>query len=176
VLELACGTGYWTAAVADSVDSIHATDASTEVLEIARAKNLDPAKVSFATADAWNPAQPHGEFNAGLAAFWWSHVSLDRLRGFLERLHASLQPGARIVFADNRFVSGSSTPISRTDDLGNTYQVRRLDDDSTHEVLKNFPSSGQLRSALKPYAAHVDVREFEYFWSVVYQLKHDGCG
>jgi demethylmenaquinone methyltransferase/2-methoxy-6-polyprenyl-1,4-benzoquinol methylase len=33
-----------------------------------------------------------------------------------------------VVFIDNMFVPGNSTPLSRTDDRGNTYQQRSLDD------------------------------------------------
>src|SRR5687768_7252953 len=142
VLELACGTGFWTAAIADAADSIVATDASEEVLDVARAKGLDPTRVLFTSADAYHPMQPSHDFTAGLSAFWWSHVPRARLTAFHDSFHAAVRPGARIVFVDNRFVAGSSTPICRTDAEGNTYQLRHLPDGSTHEVLKNFPSLG----------------------------------
>ncbi|MFZ4766580.1 MAG: GrpB family protein [Roseimicrobium sp.] len=171
VIELACGTGYWTAAIADTADSIFATDASKEVLAIARAKQLDPARVSFARADAYHPAAPSSDYNAGLAVFWWSHIPRARLAGFLASFHAVLLPGARVVFADNRFVEGSNTPISRADADGNTYQLRRLDDGSTHEVLKNFPSAEELRRVLAPYAENIEVTTFGYFWCVTYEAK-----
>jgi hypothetical protein len=74
------------------------------------------------------------------AGCWWSHVPLQRLAGWLQTLHARLEPGARVVFLDNSFVQTSSTPISRCDEQGNTYQQRTLDDGSVHEVLKNFPT------------------------------------
>src|SRR6185436_11300113 len=73
VLEVACGTGYWTAAIADAALSITATDASEEVLEVARAKRLD-GRVTFRRADAWKAGELSCDFDAGLAAFWWSHV------------------------------------------------------------------------------------------------------
>jgi GrpB-like predicted nucleotidyltransferase (UPF0157 family)/2-polyprenyl-3-methyl-5-hydroxy-6-metoxy-1,4-benzoquinol methylase len=171
VLELACGTGFWTAAIADCADAIHATDASEEVLEIARAKQLHPARVTFALGDAYRPTAPTPDFDAGLAFFWWSHIPHARLAEFMMSFHAALKPGARVVFADNLFVSGSSTPISRMDAEGNTYQLRRLDDGSTHEVLKNFPSADELRSVLAPYADNIEVTIFEYFWCVTYEAK-----
>ena len=171
VLELACGTGFWTAAIADCADAIHATDASEEVLEIARAKQLDTTRAAFALGDAYHPAAPTPDFDAGLVFFWWSHVPRARLAEFLMSFHAALKPGARVVFADNRFVPGSSTPISRTDAEGNTYQLRRLDDGSTHEVLKNFPSADELRSVLAPYADNIEATIFEYFWCVTYEAK-----
>ena len=170
VFEAACGTGYWTAQIADTVESVFATDASGEVLEIARAKGLDPARVSFAKTDAYHPSLPRRDFDAGLAAFWWSHVSKARLAAFLDAFHAALLPGARVVFMDNRYVAGSSTPISRTDSESNTYQQRRLDDGSTHEVLKNFPSPDELRRVLAPHAGSVEVTTFEYFWCASYEL------
>jgi len=127
ILELACGTGYWTAAIAEVAESIYAIDASDEVLDIARAKRLDPNTVSFARGDAFSPPHDGGEFTAGFAGFWWSHIPLSQLASFLDTFHAALLPGARVVFTDNRYVPGSSTPISRTDDSGNTYQQRPLD-------------------------------------------------
>ena len=171
VLELACGTGYWTAAIADAAASILATDASEEVLEIARSKQLDPARVSLARADAFQPNPDRRDFTAGLAAFWWSHVPRARLASFLENFHSTLLPGARVVFADNRYVAGSSTPICRTDDEGNTFQRRLLDDGSSHEVLKNFPSAEELRGVIQPYADAIELAQFDYFWCITYDLK-----
>lgn len=171
VLELACGTGFWTAAIADCADSIHATDASEEVLEIARAKQLDPTRVTFARGDAYHPVAPRTDFDAGIAFFWWSHIPRARLSEFLNNFHSALPPGARVVFADNRFVPGSSTSISRTDAEGNTYQLRHLDDGSTHEVLKNFPTADELQRVLEPLVDNFDVATFDYFWCATYETK-----
>lgn len=169
VLELACGTGYWTEAIAGTAASVHATDASNEVLEIARSKQLDPAKVTFAPGDAYHPLPATHPFTAGFAGFWWSHVPKLQLPGFLENLHAALSPGSRVVFADNRFVPGSSTPISRHDDEGNTYQLRLLSDGSRHEVLKNFPTPGELRKILGPFSGGIEVLTSDYFWCASYR-------
>jgi len=168
ILELACGTGYWTAAIAEVAESIHAIDASDEVLEIARTKALNPDTVSFARGDALAPPRGDGEFTAGFAGFWWSHIPLSRLSSFLESFHAALLPGARVVFTDNRYVPGSSTSISRTDAAGNTYQQRPLDNGTFHEVLKNFPSADQLQHILQPYCTSVHFVEFDYFWCATY--------
>lgn len=73
-----------------------------------------------------------------LAGFWWSHVPLERIPAFLQSLHATLAPGARVVMLDNRYVAGSSTPIAECDAAGNSYQQRLLADGSVHRVLKNF--------------------------------------
>ena len=170
ILELACGTGYWTAAIADVVSSIHGLDADSEVLKIARAKQLDPARITFARGDAFSLPTDLGKFTAGFAAHWWSHVPLARLPSFLENFHAALQPGARVVFMDNRYVPSSSTRISRADAAGNTYQLRELDNGTSHEVLKNFPTANQLRDILHCYSDSVRIEESTYFWCATYDL------
>src|ERR1035437_6768778 len=48
VLELACGSGYWTACIAESVESVLATDINPECLELTQAKGLPTDKVRFA--------------------------------------------------------------------------------------------------------------------------------
>ena len=47
VLELACGTGYWTEVIAASAAQVTALDVNEEVLRIARTKSYLEGKVSF---------------------------------------------------------------------------------------------------------------------------------
>ena len=87
---------------------------------------------------------------------------------------AFFPPAARVVFIDNNYVAGSSTPVARTDEQGDTYQTRRLDDGSTHEVLKNFPTEAELRAALDGLADEVRVENLQYYWILNYTLKPSG--
>jgi ubiquinone/menaquinone biosynthesis C-methylase UbiE len=51
VLEIACGTGYWTQHVAARAESMLATDINDEVLELARSKPFPRDNVEFARID-----------------------------------------------------------------------------------------------------------------------------
>lgn len=169
VLEIACGTGYWTQFLAPAARKILAIDASSETLQIAR-NRISAGTVEFTVGDAYRlPASGSG-FDACFAGFWVSHVPRTQMRDFLLGLHKVLLPGAKVVFLDNRFVTGSSTPISETDADGNTYQIRHLEDGSTHRVLKNFPSHHDLRDALAGAATEVHFHEWQYYWALEYAI------
>jgi demethylmenaquinone methyltransferase/2-methoxy-6-polyprenyl-1,4-benzoquinol methylase len=171
VLEIACGTGYWTPHAAARSTSWLATDVNDEVMDIARRKSLPDRKVRFQRADAYTLAELGGAtFDAAFAGCWWSHVALDRLRPWLDILHARLEPGARVVMLDNSFVQTSNLPISRRDAQGNTYQLRTLDDGSTHEVLKNFPTRDEAFAALGPRARDAQWLAFTHYWLLTYTL------
>jgi demethylmenaquinone methyltransferase/2-methoxy-6-polyprenyl-1,4-benzoquinol methylase len=170
VLEIACGTGYWTPLIAQQAESVLATDYNEEPLAIAKSKPYPRANVRFERADAYAlPAWPQ-KFSACYAGFWWSHIALGRLDAFLAGVQRRLQPGAMVAFMDNRYVEGSSTPLSRTDAEGNTYQNRRLVDGSSHEVLKNFPSAQDLRARLGRLGTDVGYTEYEYYWLATYRI------
>ena len=47
VLEIACGTGYWTKIISNAAHSIVAIDSSKEVLDIARSKSYQKSNVDF---------------------------------------------------------------------------------------------------------------------------------
>jgi len=167
VLEIACGTGYWTEILARSARSVVASDINEEALAVARSKRYAQT-VTFQREDAYALPLFSQRFTAGLSAFWWSHIPKAKLSVFLRGFHRVFSPGARIVFIDNRYVHGSSTPVSYTDEHGNTYQMRRLDNGSTHEVLKNFPSEPDLRAAVEDLASDVEVELLQYYWILSY--------
>jgi SAM-dependent methyltransferase len=175
VLEIACGTGYWTEVLASSTASVYATDINEEVLAIARAKPAiaNNPNVRLVQADAYAlsgvPESP-----ACLIAFWWSHIPKGRVAAFLDGVHSKLQPGATVVAMDNRYVASSSTPVHRRDAEGNEYQLRKLADGSTHEVLKNFPSEAELKNAVAKFTNNASVELLEYYWILRYTTRATG--
>ncbi|HSA69241.1 MAG TPA: class I SAM-dependent methyltransferase [Burkholderiales bacterium] len=170
VLEIACGTGYWTPLIARQAKSVLAVDYNEETLAIARTKTYPKGNVRFQRADAYALPDWPEKFSACYAGFWWSHVPLARLDSFLNGLQTRLEPGARVAFMDNRYVEGSSTAISRKDAQGNTYQRRRLDGGSSHEVLKNFPTAPELRARLGRFGTEVTFSGYEYYWLATYRI------
>ncbi len=184
VLEVACGTGYWTERYAHAARSVLGVDNSAEVLAVAESKTYPPRRVRFVRGDAYAlddalddaaadalAVVPTAPCTAAVAAFWWSHVPNARRSTFLRSLHGCLSPGAVVWICDNRYVEGSSTPVSHADAAGNTYQRRRLSDGSEHVVLKNFPTAAELRASVAGAASEVEVEHLEYFWILRYVLK-----
>jgi len=166
LLEIACGTGYWTTLLASVATSVVATDLADEPMNIARAKAYPKKNVTFALGDAYALPESLGRFDAAFAGFWWSHVPRERIAQFSASLHARLEPGARVVMFDNLFVEGNSTPIVETDATGNTYQLRELADGSRFRVMKNFPSKDELRTLFPG----VHYRALQYYWLAEYTL------
>ena len=170
VLEVACGTGYWTQFIAPAAAAVVALDASPETLQIAK-QRVRATNTEFHIADAYALPRFARSFNAAFAGFWFSHVPLERQREFLLGLDSALAPGARVVLLDNLFVAGSSSALSERDANGNTYQSRSLSDGSRHRVLKNFPTEAHLHGLTD---AGVGVspryRRWQYYWAFEYRV------
>ena len=178
VIEIACGTGYWTRVMARSADFILATDASPDVLAVAQAHGFPADNVTLGLADAFRlksvtrfpeshapePLSDFVPFDLLFAGFWWSHVRREDLASFLQAATHTLRPGARLAFIDNNYVPGNSTPVSRLDAGGNSFQLRRLDDGGEYEVLKNFPADAELEAAIEPFATDVRIARSRFFW------------
>lgn len=169
VLELACGTGYWTQFYAPTARDVVGIDSSPETLDVARRRVA--SNVRLLEGDAYEPPSLDITFDAAFAGFWWSHIPLRRIPAFLDSLHAVLRPGAKVIFMDNRFVPGSSTPIFERTEEGDTYQQRRLDDGSLHRVLKNFPVADALLRDIEPHAKEASYHQWTYFWALEYILR-----
>jgi demethylmenaquinone methyltransferase/2-methoxy-6-polyprenyl-1,4-benzoquinol methylase len=165
VLDVACGTGYWTRFIARAAKRVVALDIEPEMLRIARGR-VPEGTVDFFVGDAYALPLDAGRLDAAFAGFWFSHVPVSRRSEFLLELAGRLKPGARIVMLDNRFVEGSSSPITSRDDEGNTFQTRQLGDGSTHKVLKNFPSESDLLETVSGIGERPVITLWGHYWAL----------
>lgn len=107
VLEIACGTGYWTKTIAETCSSILATDINAAVLAIARTKNYDCGLVEFEELDFWQLENTTNVYNSIFGGFIWSHILKTALPRFLTILQNQLVAYGELIFIDNKYVEGS---------------------------------------------------------------------
>jgi demethylmenaquinone methyltransferase/2-methoxy-6-polyprenyl-1,4-benzoquinol methylase len=173
VLEVACGTGYWTQFIARSAASLVATDAVAEPLDFARLRP-HTGNVRFTRADAYALPDDLGRFDGAFAGLWFSHVPVGSRAAFLRSLHARLDDGARVILIDNSEVQCRELPIAERDAAGNTYQWRELRDGTRHRVLKNFPTETELAALVAPSATAYHFRRLDNFWLLEYEVAPRG--
>jgi len=171
VLEVACGTGYWSKHIAPAARRYVMTDGVQEPLDFAKQRpGVQPEDCHV--ADAYALPASLGIFEGAFAGLWFSHVPKVRYAEFFNSLHARLLPGARVVLMDNSTVQCKSYPIIETDADGNTYQNRALRDGSSHRVLKNFPTESELGDIATRFGATlVTYRALDNFWLLEYELN-----
>ena len=169
-IDVACGTGSWTARISQSAASIVGVDINDKMLEVAR-RRPGVYRARFVTGDAYCLSDELGIFDAAFVGFWFSHVPRSRISQFLANLHRRLAPGATVLLVDNSEAFCQTIPISDRDTDGNTFQIRRLVDGSSYRVLKNFPTEAKLVAAITPFGANPQFWKLEHFWTLLYESK-----
>lgn len=170
VLEIACGTGFWTKHISETATFILATDVNQAVIEVAKSKPYK-SPVKFDLANIYDLKEIEAGFDSGFGGFIWSHIPREKLKLFLEVFSSKINDGGTIVFIDNQFVGGSNTPINRKDDFLNTYQIRTLENGAHYEVLKNFPDDSEFLELITPLGFEVKIRRLKYFWILSFRKK-----
>jgi demethylmenaquinone methyltransferase/2-methoxy-6-polyprenyl-1,4-benzoquinol methylase len=171
LIEIACGTGYWTQHISKTAKHILATDINETVIDIAKSKVYERGNVKFQLADVFNLPDEIGRYEAGFGGFIWSHIPKRSLSLFLKKFLSVINSSGLLIFIDNNYVEGSSTPINYTDETGNIYQKRSLMDGSEYSIIKNFPTDEELLSLIKPEATDIEITRLEYYWAVKFHKK-----
>ncbi|GAA5201560.1 hypothetical protein GCM10023322_81800 [Rugosimonospora acidiphila] len=143
VLEIACGTGLWTEALAGLAETVTAIDTAPEAMAIARDR-VPAANVAFEVADvfSWNPGT---RFDVIFFSAWLSHVPEDRFDQFWRSLRGLLVEGGRVLFIDEHVdESGKEVFVAGREEI----VERRLNDGSTFRVVKNFVDPDRLEPRL----------------------------
>jgi len=171
VLEIACGTGFWTRVVAETARSVTASDVNPEVIRLARERVQGLSNVQFVQADAFTLEGIRGPFSGALAQFWWSHIPVVRLPEFLRSLHSKLLPGARVMFMDA--LQSGRARNRRYDSNGDLLVERTLRDGRRYEIIKNVPHKDTVMSLLEPIAEDIVFREYPANggWTLSYRTR-----
>ncbi|MYN19072.1 methyltransferase domain-containing protein [Rugamonas sp. FT107W] len=172
VLELACGTAYWTDLIAEVAESVHATDLVPEMIALAETRGLDEDVVTFGVMDAFNlPDGLEGKYTAVFAAGLWAHVKREDQEKYLKTLRAKLGKDVLLVLLDESYVDGNSMVFARTDLEGNTFQILTADDGQRYEVMKNYLTDSTLRKRFAASARQIRVERLEYYYLLSCRLK-----
>ena len=96
VLELGCGTGYFTRELARSAAEIVAIDVSPELLQIASA-NCSAPNVRYEIQNAYELSHPDAVFDSVVGSSVLHHLEIEKAAREIYRV---LKPGGRISFTE----------------------------------------------------------------------------
>jgi ubiquinone/menaquinone biosynthesis C-methylase UbiE len=168
VLEIASGTGYWTEAVANTAKNVTAVDFSTEMLAKAKEKNI---KAEFINDNVYSLEKVKGNFNSGLANFWFSHISKFQINSFLNTFHKKLKPNSTIIMADNIYDEEFGGVLIEGTNDENTYKYRTLKDGTSYQIIKNYYNEEELNAIFKMYSLEIKIHFGKYYWWIKYKLN-----
>lgn len=144
VLEIACGTGMWTEALAREADTVVALDSAPEAVAIARAA-VASENVTFVVADVFSWAEDD-RFDVIFFSFWLSHVPTSRFSPFWQLLRRHLADGGRVLFIDEH-VDQRDNEVWVPD--AHEIVERRLEDGTTFRIVKTYVDPQALRDRLR---------------------------
>ena len=167
VLELACGTGIWTAELAKQDVAITAVDSSPEALAINR-ERLEGHPVRYIEADLFE-LESRERFDAVVFTFWLSHVPPDRFDWFWSFVDRSLAPDGQVFFVDNRWYPEYRWPHGADHGppsaAGPDWVVpRQLNDGRRFEIVKVFYQAAELSARLEQLGWRGRVQETPEFF------------
>jgi len=171
VLELACGTGYWTRVMSQTAARITASDIAPEALVEAGKKQYG-CKVSFIAADMFTHSFGEGSFDLVALGFWLSHQPRQEYDRLFDVISRPLKKGGLIWMIDNNPPAEGSAEMScQTDEFGNNYKHRFLSDGRSFVILKNYFSRKELETILGSRLGIRSLVHDEYYWSSVLGLS-----
>jgi demethylmenaquinone methyltransferase/2-methoxy-6-polyprenyl-1,4-benzoquinol methylase len=169
VLDIGCGTGYWTQRISKTAESILGIDINNAVLEIARSKEYG-CPTEFRVMDAYDMSF-NEKYSGALATFMLSHVLKEDISDWLDHVHSVLESGARVFFGDNTYIEGVGGKLQTKPDDLNTYKLRTLNDGSQHLIVKNYFTLEELVERFSAYSKDFSEKNVfmgKCFWWVSY--------
>ena len=172
VLDIGCGTGYWTQRISETAESVLGIDINEAVLEIARSKEYG-CPSGFKVMDAYN-MELEEKYTGTIASFMLSHVLKQDMDGWISHVHDQLESGASVFIADNTFVDGIGGKLNTKPGDTNTYKLRTLNDGSQHMIVKNYFTVDELVELFGAHTSGFDEKNVfmgKCFWWVSYQYR-----
>jgi SAM-dependent methyltransferase len=165
IVELAAGTGWWSALLATKGE-LHAYDAASAPLDRARDRLVaHRLRAHLHVRDAW--AAPDRAVDALFTGFWLSHVPRPRLAEFLVIARTWLRPGGIYAAIDSQPDAASGT-VDRLPAPAPDLARRRLADGREFTIPKVHYRAEELTAALQSAGfGDVEVRSSGRFFLLV---------
>jgi SAM-dependent methyltransferase len=167
VLDLACGTGYWTEVISSTANYVVASDISSAMIEQASKKKYT-CPVDFVRADLYSLPFPAGAFDLITLGFWFSHEPKQNYDSFCNMLiELAGEHGTIWMLDNNPPAEGPELQSVGTDEHGNNYKQRFLNSGKEFSILKNYFSESELINIFEKYYRIENLTNDECYWSVV---------
>lgn len=167
VLELACGTGWWTQRLAHRAERLTCLDASPEVIAINRATIAAAGLPSptYETVDLFT-WQPTRHYDAVFFSFWLSHVPDALFDRFWSGVAKALKPDGHVFFIDSARVSASAVAAAVPAGI----QRRELNDGRSFDIVKVFYNQQELQDRLQSLGWRCELGKTDNYF--IYGLAH----
>lgn len=162
VLELACGTGWWTEQLTKYADSVTAVDASDEVMKL-NAERTSSSKVTYLRADIFN-LNLKEKYDFIFFSFWLSHVPPERFDAFWQQLSSLLKPNGRVFFIDSVHKKEATSKDQVLPPQDATVAKRKLKDGREFEIVKIFYQAQKLTEQLEQLNWKAKISQTEKFF------------
>jgi len=159
VIELACGTGIWTAELVRHAATLTALDGAPEMLELARERVATGVRFEQADLFDWTPTS---SWDVAFFSAWLSHVPADQFDGFWSSVAAALRPGGRAIALDEL-----PARSHHEDQVEGEVAVRTLQDGTKHKIVKVFWEPGALVERLAALGWRATVTPIEHGWFIL---------
>lgn len=172
IIDVGCGTGYWTQKVSEVAKSIIGIDINQSVLDIAYSKKYH-CPTEFKIMDAYKLTNFNKYFSGALVTFWLSHVKKEDLNIWINNLHSILKNGAHVFFSDNNYIKDISGELITKQGDSNTYRLRTLNDGRKYLIVKNYYTLEEILQIFKKHTKGIKKENIFYgncFWWIKYTL------
>ena len=167
VLDIACGTGYWTERISETANSITVCDISKEMLDVAKKKQYH-CPVQFVRSNLNQLPFAPDSFDIIILGFWFSHHPRQDYQNLFKSISFPLKPKCPIWIIDNNPPAEGPTMHSHhLDEFGNNFKSRYLDNQEEFVILKNYFEKDELIKIFTPYFRIEKLIYGTYYWSVV---------
>jgi ubiquinone/menaquinone biosynthesis C-methylase UbiE len=170
VLDLACGTGYWTRLVSEEAGSIVGVDINRATLAEAEKKTYQ-CPVRFVLADVFNLPFAGNEFDGLLMTYLLSHIRRQDLDHLSHRIRNILKPGSPVFMCDNNLICEMKPDLIWDKEHINSYKKRILESGRKYQILKNYFEEDELSGILEKWGNVEKMRFNKYYWSAILEVQ-----
>ncbi|MFH1699035.1 MAG: class I SAM-dependent methyltransferase [Candidatus Zixiibacteriota bacterium] len=170
VLDVACGTGFWTRIISEQARKITGIDINQTTLDKAGTKEFG-CPVEFITGDWRKMPETNKQFDGLLMTYVLSHVKRQDNDALREAIKSIIPPGSPAFLCDNNLLCEMERELIWDEDGINSYKLRKLENGEEFTILKNYFDKEELLLVFERWGK---VNKFifkDYYWAAVLNLE-----